>query len=109
MNAPLAMIALGTFLANGELRDIFTDIRLYKVSAVRLLLIPLMTILMLKLFPEGEMRMAILIAAAAPIGSNVAVYAEINGCDYSYAAKIVCLSTLLSIVTMPLIVLISSN
>ncbi len=107
MNAPLAMIVLGTYLAEGKLVDIFRDWHLYAVSAVRLLVIPALTIVLFLLFPAGKMRMAVLIAAAAPIGANVAVYAGKVGADYPYAARTVCLSTVLSVVTMPLIVLLA--
>ena len=48
-----------------------------------------------------------MIASAAPIGANVAVYAGKCGGDYSYAARTVCMSTILSIVTMPCIILIA--
>ena len=43
-----------------------------------------------------------------PIGSNVAVYAQKQGKDHTYAVKIVCLSTILSIVTMSLIMALAS-
>ena len=104
LNAPLAMIVLGAYLAEGRLLDVFTDWRLYAVSAVRLLLIPVLTVFLFRFFPNGDMRTAVLIAAAAPIGANVAVYAGRIGDDYPYAARTVCLSTILSVVTMPLIV-----
>ena len=50
------------------------------------------------------MKMALLIVAACPTGSNVAVYAQLYDSDYSYAVETVIISTLLSIVTLPLIV-----
>lgn len=83
---------------------IFTA-RNYWVCAVRLLLIPLISIALLSLFSTFpvSLRYALLIAACAPVGSNVAVYAQrLNG-NYTYAVQLICLSTLLSIITMPLI------
>ena len=51
-----------------------------------------------------ELGEALLICSIAPVGSNVAVYAQkLNG-DYKYAVKTVCLSTLLSVLTMPVII-----
>ena len=44
MNAPLAMIVLGVYLARTDLKAIFTRPRLYALSAVRLVVIPLLTI-----------------------------------------------------------------
>ena len=48
-------------------------------------------------------RMAVLLAASAPVGSNVAIFAQIYHENYRNAVKDVCLSTLCSIITMPLI------
>ena len=51
-----------------------------------------------------QMRMALLIAAACPVGANVAVYAQLHDADYAYAVETVVVSVLLSIVTVPLVV-----
>ncbi|EHF01620.1 hypothetical protein HMPREF1008_01244 [Olsenella sp. oral taxon 809 str. F0356] len=48
--------------------------------------------------------LAVLIACACPVGSNVAVYAQLHGKDYRYAAQTVVVSALLSIVTIPALV-----
>lgn len=78
----------------------------YWVCAVRLVLIPLMRIVQLSLFSgfSASLRYALLIAACAPIGSNAAVYAQRLSGSHAYAVQMVCLSTLLSIITMLLIV-----
>lgn len=105
LNAPLAMITVGAYLAQTDFHDMIFTARNYWVCAVRLVLIPLMSIVLLSLFSgvSVSLRYALLIAACAPIGANVAVYAQrLNG-NYTYAVQLVCLSTLLSIVTMPLI------
>lgn len=49
------------------------------------------------------MAHALLICASAPVGSNAAIYVQELDKDYSYAVKIVYLSTVLSIVTIPLL------
>ena len=107
-NAPVAMVILGVLLGNIPLKKMFLSKDAWAVSVARLLLIPLLTVLLLKLFPTlpGEMKTAVLIAAAAPVGSNLAVYVQRQGGDAQAAAGIVCLSTILSIATMPLVLLI---
>ncbi len=52
--------------------------------------------------------MALLLAAACPVGSNVAVYAQLHGKNSSYAVETVVMSTLFSIVTIPLVVFLAS-
>ena len=103
MNAPLAMIVLGVYLARTDLKAIFTRPRLYALSAVRLVVIPLLTIVCLMLLPAGwrQIGTVLIIVNAAPIGSNIAVYAQRLGLDSSYAVQMVCLSTLLSLITLP--------
>ena len=104
LNAPLAMIVLGVYLAQTELKELLTSARLYAVSAVRLLLIPCLTIPLLLFLPgTGGMKMALMIAAAAPVGANVAVYSQLYDTDYAYACETVTQSTVFSIVTLPLI------
>ncbi len=108
-NAPVAMILLGVFLGQIPLREVFTDAHAYACSAVRLVLIPLLTVLLLWPLPAScaQLRLTLLIAAAAPVGANVATYTQKLNLDCSYASKVVCLSTILSVVTLPLIILLA--
>ena len=105
MNGPLAMIVLGAYLAQVPLKELFTDRETYLCTAVRLVVIPVLTMLLLWLVPGKYLtiRMAVLLAASAPVGSNVAIFAQIYHANYTDAVKDVCLSTLCSILTMPLI------
>lgn len=104
LNGPLAMVVLGVYLGQSNPAAMLTNKALYKTSAVRLVLIPLVTAAVLWLIPASSaIRLTVLAAACAPVGSNVAVYAQVYGEDYPYACQTVAMSTLFSIVTMPLI------
>lgn len=106
MNAPVAMISLGAYLAQTRLKELFTDKTAYASTLVRLLVIPLLTLALLWLAPKEymDLKLAVLIVAITPVGSNVAIFAQIHNQNYTQAVKSVCLSTLCSIVTMPLLV-----
>ena len=52
----------------------------------------------------NTIKLTVLIAAAAPVGSNVAIFAQINNLDYTQAVKDICISTVLCIFTIPIIV-----
>lgn len=106
MNGPLAMIVLGAYLAQISLTDLVTDRLTYLCTAVRLLVIPILTILLFSLMPDRyeEVRLVILLLAAAPVGSNVAIFAQIYQREYTDAVKDVCLSTVFSIATMPIVI-----
>ncbi len=104
MNGPLAMIVLGVYLAQIPLKSLFTDKKVYLATAVRLLVIPALTIVLMMLFPDKYLmvKLTILIAASAPVGSNVAIFAQIYDKDYTQAVKEVCMSTLFCIITLPI-------
>ena len=106
LNTPLAMFTIGVYLAQTNLGKMVKKPVLYKIAAVRLLLIPVLSMLLLALLPQElhDMKIALLLAASCPVGSNVAVYAQIHGKDYAYAVETVAVSTLFSILTIPGIV-----
>ncbi len=111
LNGPLAMMILGVYLAQTDIRSIFIDIHLYLVSSVRLIFIPLVSLLLMNIFfkENRDIAASLMIACCAPVGSNLAVYAQKLDLDYTYAVKLVCLSTILSIVTMPMIIMIMNG
>lgn len=106
MNGPLAMLVLGTYLAQIPLKSLWTDRIAYKCTLIRLIVIPLLTMMLLLVFPAElhTLKLTILIAAAAPVGSNVAIFAQLYDRDYLSAVREICLSTLLCIVTMPILI-----
>lgn len=106
MNGPLAMLVLGAYLAQIPLKQLFTDKDTYLCAIVRLLAIPLLTIILFSVIPEtyNIVRLAILLAAAAPVGSNVAIFAQLYHKEYTDAVKDVCMSTVFSIITIPFII-----
>ena len=110
LNTPLAMFTVGIYLAQTDLPGMLKHKSLGLISAVRLLVIPVIALLLLTVLPESihEMKTVLLICAACPVGSNVAVYAQLYGKDYPYAVETVVLSTVLSLASIPLIMYLSS-
>lgn len=111
MNAPMAMIILGIYLAQLPLKEMLKGKHVYLCTLLRLVVIPLLSMAVLSLIPAeyNVIKMAVLIAAAAPVGSNVAIFAQINEKDYTEAVKSICISTVLCIFTMPMIVWIANT
>ena len=106
LNTPLSMFTVGIYLAQTDLGRMLRRKSLYLISAARLVLIPLVSLLLLSLLPQAlrEMKIVLLLAISCPVGSNVAVYAQLHGRDYPYAVETVAISTLLSLITIPAIV-----
>ena len=110
LNTPLAMFTVGIYLAQTSIPGIVRRKSLYTVSFVRLLAVPLISLALLSLLPQSlfDMKMALLLAIACPVGSNVAVYAQLHGKDYGYAVETVVISTLLSALTIPALAWLTS-
>lgn len=106
LNTPLSMFTVGVYLAQTDLLAMFQRKSVYLVCLVRLIIIPLIALAILYFVPETylEMKLAILIASGCPVGSNIAVYAQLHDRDYPYAVQTVVVSTLFSIITIPVIV-----
>ena len=89
MNAPVAMFSLGTYLAQVSLSDLLRDKTAYLSAAVRLVVVPVLTALLLCLVPDGYemLATALIIVAATPVGSNVAIFAQIHNKNYKQAVQ----------------------
>lgn len=103
LNTPIAMILCGSYLAQSNLFSLFTNIKLYKVSFVRLVIIPLFTLIILMISPiDSTLRLALFIAFITPIGTNLAIFSHLFNKDTIYSVELICNSTILSILTIPL-------
>jgi len=90
------------------LKEIFNQRLQYALSFVRLLAAPLVIILFFKGLPieVNELMVSVLVILnAMPIAANTTLLAHEYGGDYEFAAKSTTLSTVLSLLTLPLIFL----
>ena len=103
MTAPLSMILIGATLAHMNWRMLL-DRSVLLISFLRLIAFPLLFIVLLKLVHADQMTMNVsVILLAMPAASNTAAMAERYGGDYVFASACVSVSTLLSVVTVPVI------
>lgn len=108
LNTPLAMIVIGSYIARVNLKELFQDRQLYGLSAVRLVLIPLLCFAVLLPFSvDKTVATCVLILSAAPTGANTVMFAAQFGGDAKLASKAVALTTLFSMVTMPVFILLA--
>ncbi len=103
INTPLAMFTIGCYMSFVNIPKMFTKRSLYMVSLIRLVVTPLVMLPVLMLVPDRfyDIKVALMIVTACPVGSNAAVYAQLHGQDYGYAVETVVISTLLSVITIP--------
>lgn len=109
MNTPLSMLITGMLIASGDLHRTLTDKHIWKLTVVRMLFIPVLTIAAfaaLGLFRCGMVTQVILLLECCPAASITSVFAVQFHHDEQFAAGSVVLTTLLSIVFLPLCALI---
>ena len=103
LNTGLAMIVLGSYLAQADLRSILRNKNLYLTHAVRLLVVPLAIVAILAVMPlSTPIKLTLLIGFAAPSGTVTAIFPQMFGKDYRFGAGLVSSSTLFSLLTMPI-------
>ncbi len=106
MNTPLAMLILGCYLSKVNFKKVLTNPDIYKVNVLRLILIPALTVLLLKLFNiDSVVAKSILIPAACPTATVCTLFAARFGLDATYSSEVVSISTIFSILTIPLIIM----
>lgn len=102
LNTPLAMLVLGAYLAQIDFRQVFRDPQVWKISCIRILIIPLLSVTVLLFFPlDLTAKLTLLIAIAAPTAVAAAMFAQIYETDYLFSTRVVALSTILSLITLP--------
>lgn len=102
LNTPVAMLILGAFLAQCDLRACFTDRGVYQVTALSLFVLPLLTMAVYLLLPlDQTVRAAMLVCVSAPVAMASPMFAQVYGTDYLFSTRAVAVSTVLSAVTIP--------
>lgn len=104
LTAPLSMMIIGASLAQMPLKELFLDKKLLLFSLVKLLLLPAVWMIMVNRVAEQEiLRGVCLVMMETPAGSMTAMLAQQYGGDYETASRGVALTTVLSVITMPLL------
>ncbi len=106
MTTPLSMIIVGAMLSEIRLKDIFSGTLVYYVSFLRLIAVPFLTLGILKLLNADKLLMQIaVIIEAMPAAVLASVLAEKYGADTALASRSVFISTIISMITIPFIVM----
>lgn len=113
MIGPASMFVTGMLFAGMNLKQIFANKRVYFISFLRLITVPLLSLILLKfshlasLSADGNQIMLIVfLAVITPSASTVTQMCQVYGNDSRYASAINVVTTLFSIITMPLMVML---
>ena len=103
---PISVLITGALLATRSPKQIFGSGKIYYFSAMKLLVLPLIVCVICKLIglPQ-DMTLFVTVEAALPAASSITMFSEIYGLNSGYASQTVGTSSLLSVGTLPLVLL----
>lgn len=104
ITTPLSMIVIGSLLANSPIKETFINKKLYIVSFIRLLVVPSVVYFLLSFYIKNPLLLGVpVVISAMPAASNTAIMAKSYDANDQLASQAVFLTTLISIVTIPII------
>jgi predicted permease len=104
ITGPLSMIIIGVILSDVKLKQYIKDWTIYYGTTIKLLIIPLIIFLISLLTREKSIPMnTVIIMSAMPASAMTSILAENYDKEKDYAAVIVSVTTLLSLITVPLL------
>ena len=103
---PISVLITGALLATRTPKQIFGSGKIYYFSAMKLIVLPLIVCVICKLIhlPQ-DMILFVTVEAALPAASSITMFSEIYGLNSGYASQTVGTSSLLSVGTLPLVLL----
>lgn len=108
LNTPLAMLFFGTYIANTNLKKMFTVPQNYLVAFLKLIVLPGIMLALLKLFGvSGVLLTACIISASVPSANNTVMFAAKYDKDTGCASQAVAFNSAISVLTIPFMVALS--
>lgn len=108
--SPLAMIVVGILLSRSNIKECLTTKKLYVISIVKLLVFPILLFFVLKFMGFTGMKIIIpVVMLSTPTAAYVAIFAGNVNNNTKLASQIVFVSSLLSLITIPIMVYLVSG
>ena len=99
------MLIIGCTLAKMDIKSVFSDWKIYPWTIVKQLVIPILLWIPLSMIITNETLLTVtFILFAMPVANNAVLFANMYDGDSSLAARSVFITTLFSLVTVPLCV-----
>ena len=105
LNTPLPMIIIGYHLSHSNLLDGIKNIKCIFAMSLKLIFYPLLALIVLYLCGiRGDMLVSSIISCSAPAAAITTMFSAKYGADTSLSVNFVSLSTVLSLITMPILI-----
>ena len=106
---PISMLVTGALLATRTPRQIFGNKNIYYLSAIKLLVMPLVILFVTHFLGVApEMVMLLTVMAAMPSAAMVSMLSELHDINPGYASQSVGTTALLSTLTLPIVLSIAT-
>ena len=110
LNTPVAMLIAGISLAETSLGKALKNPRLYLVTGIKLLVIPMIMLVIFSFLPINDsVLFTILIAAACPVATTGTMFSLRFDKNFRYASEIFAFTTVASLATIPLLVFLAEH
>lgn len=107
LTAPLSMIVIGDAMSQMKIKELITDKKLMLFTGIKLLVIPIAGLFFIKHLNLSPMLTGVcMVMLSTPVGSMTAMLAQQYDGNYELASKGVAVTTLLSVITMPIVSMI---
>lgn len=105
LNTALSMIIIGTTMTKIPFSSLFSQLQVWLAVVLRNLLFPLLIVALLYFYGiRGDLMVSLAILSACPTAGVAVLFATLTGKDAAFPGKILSLSTLFSLLSMPLVI-----
>lgn len=106
VTSPMALVAVGFALADSDIKKVFCQPRLYLFSVVKLLVLPLLLLPLLR-FAVGtsDLLSVCMVMFGMPVGNMPLILGNQRGLDVTACSAAIILSTVLCVLTVPVLLL----
>lgn len=108
LNTPVAMIFFGTYIANTDLKKMFTFKENYLVAILKLIVMPSIMLCLFKLVGvSGTLLSACIVSASVPSANNTVMFSAKYNKNTGVASQVVAFNSAISVLTIPIMVALS--
>ncbi len=105
LNTPIPMLIIGFYLAKSDIIKSLKNKKLYLTIFLRLIFVPFLVLaIMYFIGIRSDLLVSMTIAASAPVATGTTMFALMYKTDEKLSVNLVSLTTLMSVITMPVIV-----
>lgn len=104
ISGPLSMIIIGVIVSKSRIGNNFRDWKLYYGLTIKMVVLPLILIFVSLLIDRSVVSNSVIIIASMPAAAMTSIFAESYNKEEDFASIIVLLTTLLSVISIPILV-----